>query len=224
MRTAADSLRELIQENAFLQTGLRHGIFNLSKLAHFIRPELETRTKKQLSDSAILMQLSRLNRHRQFKSETETEIVLNTITVYSSLIVLTFDKGSLTEKEFSRLHKRISADSGFFTLTEGAHQITFILEERHRQWLVDSLLIRPLYEQTGVSALALAFNDKYLKVPGLIYRLCQPLYFQNVNVIEISSTATELILFVDTNSIQLAFDTLFTRFMPKNRVTLEKKK
>lgn len=217
MRTASDSLREIIQENALLQTGLRHGIFNLSKLAQFLRPELEVRTKKALSDSAILMQLSRLNRSRQFAAGSEVEIKLNTITVYSNLIVITFDKGALSEKEFSRLHKRIAGDGGFFTLTEGAHQITFILEERHRAWLLDALSVAPLYEQSEVSALALSFSDRYLKVPGLIYRLCQPLYFQNVNVIEISSTATELILFVDTPSLQLAFDTLFTRFMPNSR-------
>ena len=217
MRTAADTLREIIHENALLQTGLRHGIFNLSRLAQFLRPELEARSKKALSESAILMQLSRLNRAGQFGAESEVEIRLNTITVYSNLTVITFGKSALTEREFSRLHKRIAGDGGFFTLTEGAHQLTFIMEERHRSWLLDGLAVAPLYEQSGVSALALSFSDEYLKVPGLIYRLCQPLYFQNVNVIEISSTATELIVFVDTASLQLAFDTLFTRFMPDLR-------
>lgn len=217
MRTLADTLREVIERNPFLQTGLGQGIFNLSKLAAFLRPELEVRTKKELSTSSIVMQLSRLSRSKSFVGREEEEIQLDTITVYSNLLALTFNKDVLSEKVFERLHRRIGKGGGFFTLSEGAHQLTFIVEQRHQDWIIKLIGTQPSYMRPGVSALALSFSERYLNVPGLFYRLCQPLYFQNINVIEVSSTATEFVVFIETTHVQLAFDTLFSRFMPKNR-------
>jgi aspartokinase len=41
----------------------------------------------------------------------------------------------------------------------------------------------------------------------------QQVAVQGINVVEIASTATELILYLDQKDVRLAFDTLYQRFM-----------
>ena len=215
MRKISDALKQTIEGNFFLRTGMAYDLFNLSKLAAFLRPEIEGRTKKPVTKSSILMQLSRLKRSEVFSSAKQEEYEVESITVYSNLLVLSYNRSDLENNEILKLHKKLSSKNDFFSLSEGARELTFILESKNEEWVKKTITRKTKLRRDNVSALAVSFDESYLKSPGMIYLLCRSLYIQNINIIEISSTATELILFVDMKELQLAFDTLFTRFMPQ---------
>ena len=73
----------------------------------------------------------------------------------------------------------------------------------------------PFKETKSIGSLSVRFDESYLKTPGFIYLVLQQLYFQNLNVVELTSTATELIIYLSEDEVQLAFDTLYSRFRKK---------
>jgi len=56
------------------------------------------------------------------------------------------------------------------------------------------------------------FDEKFFHEPGLVYLIMQKMMLQNVNIIEFSSTFTELIFFIEKDDLQLVFDTLRSCF------------
>jgi aspartokinase len=68
-----------------------------------------------------------------------------------------------------------------------------------------------------VAALSVRFNAKYLEVPGLLYKILEQIALQGVNVIEIASTSTELIVYINESDVRIAFDTLLRAFVERAR-------
>lgn len=79
---------------------------------------------------------------------------------------------------------------------------------------------KPKYINKDLSAIHVQFEEKYANIPGLIYHVIQCVTLQNINISEISSTYTNLIIFVDQKNTELAFDTLYNTFIAKNEHTL----
>ncbi|HEY7817166.1 MAG TPA: hypothetical protein VIG29_03030, partial [Vicinamibacteria bacterium] len=62
MKKIADAIEEVIEGNPALAFGIHHRLMNLTQLARFLRPSVEAQTRKEVSDAAVLMSLSRLQR------------------------------------------------------------------------------------------------------------------------------------------------------------------
>ena len=58
----------------------------------------------------------------------------------------------------------------------------------------------------------MTFDSRYLKVKGILHQLLEEIALQNINVIEVTSTATEFCVFLEQADVQLAFDAIFNRF------------
>ena len=67
----------------------------------------------------------------------------------------------------------------------------------------------------GLASLGVTFDERYLDEPGFLYFVLQQLYFQNINIVELASTSTELILYLAQADVRLAFDTIYQRFVHK---------
>ena len=73
---------------------------------------------------------------------------------------------------------------------------------------------RGLYDH--VSAVTVQFAKSYVDVPGMLYMLLQRVTLQNINLIEIASTYTEIMMFIDEADTRTIFDTLFQSFLVKS--------
>jgi hypothetical protein len=126
----------------------------------------------------------------------------------SSLIVL-----MLCEMWWSGFYLSLHEQGSFCSLTHGMHELTIIYDARHTGALDTAVTGRPLHENTGVASISVRFSPRYIDVPGLLYLLIQRVTLQNVNLIEISSTYTETMLFVAESDARLVFDTIFESFL-----------
>ena len=59
------------------------------------------------------------------------------------------------------------------------------------------------------------FDPRYATIPGMAYMLLRRVALQNVNLIEITSTFTEIHLFIDERNTQIVFDLLFQIFLSR---------
>jgi hypothetical protein len=208
----SDSLREIIKDNQFFQFALSHRLLNLSQFARYIKPVIEARTKKPVQDSAVLMNLSRLQSDLR---KTLPEIVglkLASINIFSDLFSMTFFKNSELHLFLNKIYFDVQNANGFITVSEGAGEITFICESRFRKMIEEKLPSKPKHFSDNLSGIGLRLFEDQLDSSGVIYYVLQQLFLQNINLVEISSTYTEFILYVKKEDTQLAFDTLFNTF------------
>ena len=75
--------------------------------------------------------------------------------------------------------------------------------------LSDFLSVEPKNLESGISAITLKYSEEYIDVPGFLFFVIQQLYLQNVSIVDVSSTFTELTIFLKTSEAKLAFDTLY---------------
>ena len=57
------------------------------------------------------------------------------------------------------------------------------------------------------------FSKRYLQTPGLLYRILHQVTMQNINLIEVASTATEFSIFINQADVELAFDSIYRAFI-----------
>lgn len=87
MQNLHQALTKLISSNLFIKTGLSYKLFNLSKLAIFLKPHLEIQLKKTVSEEAIHMQLSRIQRTSKFENIDGFFLKLSGVNIQSNLSI-----------------------------------------------------------------------------------------------------------------------------------------
>lgn len=193
--------------------GLCHGLFNLSKLAAFLKPQVDAWTSKPHQTSAIVMALSRLKGELGEGEDAENyEVLISNLTVRSDLMTVSFANLKEVRKGVNALHNKLDPKNVFFTVSEGISEITLILEKEYAALIKEHIPAKAIYRHNRVAAIAVKIPERYLETPGFFYLLFQQLFLQNINLVEIASTSTELIFYLDQADVRLAFDTLYNRF------------
>lgn len=217
MKRISDALNEIVSGNSFLQFGLYNKMLNLSKLAYFIKPLVELRTKKELKQSAILMNLSRMQTRIAKIAPRVDDFEITHMTIRSDLALMTFDRSQDVHKRLNSLYVEIQKQDGYITMNHGIHELTLIIDSEFLPTLEIFITEKPKYINKYISALSVQFDQKFFEIPGLLYSLMQQITLQNLNIIEISSTFTEFSFYLDQKDIPLAFDTIYERFLRKKK-------
>ena len=206
----SDALKEIIQSNDFLKLGLSKGLFNLTSLASFLKPKLEVMTKKTLTTSAILMGLSRSQRtFKKIAKTTQSEnFKFDSISIKQDLVTATYFKSDDIHKKINTLYATNDHENKFFTITESSNEITMITDKKTFKSVNKLIKTAPKNVNENISAIGIKFNEKYNSSPGLLNHIIQTLAFQNINIVEITSTFTEFLIYIKSQDAKFALDLL----------------
>lgn len=213
MLKISDALREIIRDNPYLEFGLNNDITNLSKLAHLIKPVVETYLQKEVQMSALVMNLSKFQRERKKFVKDIRKHSIENITLLSNLITVTFYKTPQIEAEVGELNRVIGKRKGYFGHMEGMNEIAIVLEKRFSQELEKTISAVPKFKNDSVAALIIKYPKSYAEDSGFLYSVFRILALQNVSVVEAVTTYSELALYIERKDIQKAFDLLEKTFL-----------
>ncbi len=213
-----EALLTIIQENPFLEFGFNHELFNQAQLARYLNPLVKARAQKEVSDSAVMMALSRLKGELAGSQINSRQYVIDKLTVISGLSTASFLRTPQTHRKLSLLYGFIQSRNGFCNLCEGIGEITVIVESVYQTKLKKITTQKPLYAHDQVASICVKFGDKYATIPGMLYMILQRVALQNINLIEISSTYSEINLYFAEKDTRIVFDTLFSCFISKDRM------
>lgn len=215
MNTLSSALDEIFQASPELQFGFLNGLFNLTQLAKFIRPMAEARTKKEVKETTIVMALSRRARAaaKAKRLANLPRYKVEHISVLSGLTVMTIYRTDENHRATEAVYSKLKRIGSYLTLSEGSSEITAIFESKHRQLVSGLLPQKPKLVRDQVASLSVRFHPKYIEVPGLLHKILEQISLQGINIIELASTATELILYIREDDIRLAFDTILKGFV-----------
>jgi len=217
MLKITNAVRQMVEGNPLLQFGLHHRLLNLTQIARYIDPLIEARVKKEAGTSAIVMALSRLQKEMIRNAPQREDYNIKTIDIHTHLATFTYQKTTQTAREIHKLANSIQSKGGYISLSESMRETTVIIEKENLDVLHRTVTERSVHAHENISGIGIVFDEKYTRVPGMYYILLQQLLLQNINMIEITSTFTSLVLYIDERDTQLAFDTLYGLFR-KNKM------
>jgi hypothetical protein len=211
MKKIGDAAREIVQGHPMLHFGLHHRLLNLTRVSRFILPLVEARTHKEVSESAVLMALSRLQ-SRLSSARALEEIVLDKLNIHTGLASLTVPMTPRSRSEADRLFAAIRAHGGFITLSEGIGEVTAIIEDDDFPLAAELLSEQLRHVHRDIASVGVKFSESAVASPGGIYQLVQQVALQDLNIIEVVSTATEFNIYLSRRDARLAFDSIYQRF------------
>lgn len=210
MISVADALNDIIKSYPLIEDGLSHGIINYSAFAREIRPQIEKKLYKPAKEGAIVMALKRIS-EKLAKSKTKNKAVnLTDLTVRSNISEFTFQNAATLPEKTRLLFNQIATKQDIIcTLSEGIRETTFIvsseISENIKRIFKEEVLIS---EIINLSAITIRLPKEVVYIPGVYYQILKMLAWENINVIEVLSTYTELTIIVENNDVNRAFAVL----------------
>ena len=212
MLTLTTALSDMISTDSFLQHGLQYRLFNLTQLSHHLLKHLEARTKKSLSTSAVLMALSRYQRRLKKFAPAPEQFAVQDLSLRTHVATISISKTTKNNQRVHAFHTQIHAKNGYITITESTNEITMIFDIAHLPFAKKLLGDNINSLNANVAGLALRFSAEYASAPGFLCTVLQQMMLQGINIVEVASTYTEFVLYVDECNAKLAFDTLYVLF------------
>lgn len=216
MKRISDSLRDIIKNQPFLLFGYREGLFNLSQLARLLRPYVEIRTKKDVKETAILMNLSRMQKKFAKSNTDQIKFRITNVAIQSNLCTVTYYNNPPVNGKLSEFYNECQKRNEYVVLNKRPSEVTIITTEKFFPQLGKAIKEKPKFYHGDLSAIAVQFEEDQPETPGIFYFLTQQLALQGINIWEISSCFSEIIFYIDQKDMSVAFSTMNTLMEKEN--------
>jgi len=194
MPSIAQIVEELVLQRPFLADALQRGLINYGALADELLPSAQRETKRPVRHAAVMMALRRLAEKLEAQEVQTPDFEKSEVTIRSNLFELTVQN---TSRAFEKIHgyrRQVAHDRGeILTITDGLHELTIISNKQHLtplKKLLRSERIKNITE--NLSLLTITIPDDALGTPGYFAFLTRAFAWENINIIEIVSTLTEM--------------------------------
>ncbi len=211
MVTIAHLVEKLIEDKPFIQEALTKGILNHAALAEQLTPEIERELKKQVKFSAVNMAIRRLSEKLEKKESKLPKFDIESdITIKSDLIEITLYKVEEVQSKLPDIHKLIDFRSGdILTITQGLHEVMIITNKKYKEEILKAFTKKNIKKTIeNLSSLTIKLPVNGTETPGIFYQATRTLAWENLSIVDIVSTLTELTLILKEEDTGKAFNIL----------------
>jgi len=206
MSSITQAVTEIIQGNFFFEFGLQNRIINFSQLSKLIQPLVQERVGKKVTTSSITMAISRIQVAILPKGIPH-KLLVNDVSIKNNLCSLTYYNTQKNQDNISRLQMHCQNQDKFFARSDSNKEIGVILNQDFTSKLKDFELAKPKHVQKNIGAVIVSIPEDYLELKGMFQYFIQKVTMQNINIYEIGSTYTELIIYIAEEDLSLAANT-----------------
>jgi hypothetical protein len=209
MITIATTVEAILGADEVALAAARQGWLNLSSYARAIQPQVCARLLKDVQEASIVTALSRLVAELPVGIEVPTDTIQG-LTVHPNLEGMTYERSAHASLLIRDLYSQVNVDDKtFLTATQGVNEITVVAEAPVAQVFREKLqTLHKIYDRTNLVGVTVKFKVGYLEVPNLIFALVRRLAYEQINIIEIVSTATELTFIIEKADLAAALTQL----------------
>lgn len=207
MITVKQIIEEIIQNNDFVEDGLYNNYLNLTSFWEYIKPIIENKLQKEVSVSSIKMTLSRISKDLQKQKEIKV-IKKSNFFIKKGISILTVSKTKQNLWNIEKIYREnIDFVDNYFSVVNWSKEINIIYSENIENiiWEIFPNLINKI---SWLWAIWIYLDDKMLETKWMFYSLTKKLYFNWVNILEITSTYKEIVFFVREKDLKQAIDSL----------------
>jgi aspartokinase len=208
MVSIAQLVEERVLEQPFLADALQRGILNYGAVADELLPSIQQVTKRNVRHAAVMMALRRFAERLEKQELTfPTFSTSSNVILQSDMFELTTTKSKEAIAAIRTLRDSIDQEGGdLLTVTQGLHEYTIISNKQHLRRLKALLKkaeIKSVIEE--LSLLTIKIPDEAIDSPGYFYSLIKALTWENINIVEIVSTLTELTFAIKDEQVPHAY-------------------
>jgi hypothetical protein len=211
MPTISSATKAAIDSKPLLYEALSQGIVSFSNLAEKIRPELEKELGEDIDLPAVIMALRRYSdrmkpmEDRKIPFNFNTEIIMKT-----GIMDLTLVKTPSLMQKMKRLYNLPDYDKGeTLNIIQGNYEITLVINEKYKSQIIDILKAEKiLNREVGLVSFTMSFSKDFLYSPGIIAMVTRKLAWDNINLFEVISTMTEVIIILNSRDAVRAYSSL----------------
>jgi aspartokinase len=211
MVTIANYVEKLVKDRPFIEDALCKGLINMAALSEELKPYIEKEMKKDIKFSAINMAIRRYAEKIEKSQLSNVKFDENSdITIKSNLISVTLYKTSDIEDRLDELKHSISPAKGdFLTITRGIHEIMIITNSKFKNKLESSFNIKQIKKIIdNLCSISINIPEESIESIGLFYLVTKQLTWENIPIIDIVSTLTEMTFIIKESNVAKSFETL----------------
>lgn len=208
MVTVSRIVEKMVKENPSLEIALAKDIVSYSKLARYLRGEVEKEFGNKATDAAITAALKRLKeRSSQLYEGKKGEFYALELNTSSNLMELTIGKTGRLPAIMKGIYEFPELEEGcIMHAVHGNNQTTFVFTSRLEK-KIKGLLSgeKALSEIKCLAQLSIKFDEKMFQTPGFIVYVLKELAWSSISIMEVVSTYTELIVIVKQDDLMNAY-------------------
>ena len=190
-------MRDVVMGELEAYFALTNGYMNMSSYAHRIRLMVETRAKKQVTITSLVVSLSRLR--KEFKKEKPLiqDVTITNITTKLPLTEIIYENTNTAIAKLESFHKKISVSrEDFFTTTLSTTELNIVCSANMTNKVLKHFSIKPKFTVNNLAAIGVSFDPKHFHIPNTLFSLISVVARARINIAEVVSTYTELIFLV----------------------------
>jgi aspartokinase len=206
----ARAVEKLLSEKPFLEEAMSRGLINYTALAAFLKKEIEHELKREVKISAIGMALRRFEEtNKAVQNEPKFGKDCD-VTIRSGLMEITILKKPASFESIKKLYEIVDFERGdFLSIIQGLFEIAVISNSKHEKELLKMLeKEKKIKILKGLASVTLKISESAVETPSLFYLATKALNWENVNIVEIISTLTEMTFIIEENEAPKAFKVL----------------
>ncbi len=200
MITISQAVREIIREDPFLYQVLSQKIANLHQVAKKIKPKIEEITFKTVKTQSVVMALARVTKNLQEKNLTQfIRQNLYRLQIKTPIFEIVLEKN---QGNLQKLEKIFGKKDSLLGVIIGDKEINLVADEKMIPLIKKNFSIKKFLSH--LASLSIFFDEKLVQTPGLLAFLTNLFYINNINIIEVISTYTEINIIIDYYDLQKA--------------------
>lgn len=219
MVTVSHLVKNYIESHPFLLEALSRGIINHAALAEHIIPRIQKELKKEVRFSAVNMAIRRFGESLENHTAGCTRFDATCdVSIRSDLIEFALHKTDEAQQFIKNIHEQIDVYSGdVLTITRGLHEIMIITNKKYEFYITQKLSEHTIKKTiSDLASITITIPENAAETQGYFYIITRALSWENINIVEIVSTLTEMTLLLSENDVGRSFD-IIKRVMKNNR-------
>jgi hypothetical protein len=209
MVTASAIVKKIVSDKPLFQEGLRQGLINYAALAEGITHQVEQQLGSRVKISAIAMALRRCGEGLQSDDHKRTRLEANSqLTLKTGLAYFSVKRSSTLFKKLESAYRLIDHAAGdTLNIIHGNNDVSIITNERNK---IASLLENEhvTIEEKKLVSITMTLPESFPYTPGAIFAATRQLYWDNINIFELVTTATELTFIFQKKDAMRAYASL----------------
>lgn len=209
MVTVSHVAQKLVRDRVFVMEAMSRGIVSFGSLAEQLKPDIEKELGKKVKHHAIVMALRRYAETLKEKSKVTfdytSEIILKT-----DICDIAVRRSPTLLNKLKQLYDIVDFETGdILNAVHGRYEVSIVTNERYRERALKFLKGENILNvETGLVSLTLTFSKDFLYTPGVIFNIVRNLAWDNINILEIVSTNTELTFILNKEDAVRGYEVL----------------
>lgn len=209
MVTISHVVQDVLKRQVLIQEAINHGIVSYNKLAHNLKPQIESELGKPVKHSAIVMALRRSGGKFQ-KTSKQPSFSYSIETIKTDISYVVLEESSTLLSKLENLYTIIDfKKGGILNIIQGNFEVSLIFNHKYEDKVLDILVNEKVLEIVDdLVSISLTYSKNFLFQPGILYDISRFLAWENINAIDIILTKTELSLIIGKKDLMRCYKTL----------------